>query len=73
MVPVSVSTGGHKVTHIVTEGSLRKVIEFRTVGRWVATHKLRHADSFFGVCNEQALYDLLAFRRNPKHGLGLRF
>jgi hypothetical protein len=55
MVPVSVSTGGHKVTHIVTEGSLRKVIEFRTVGRWVATHKLRHADSFFGVCNEQAL------------------
>ena len=58
MVPVSVSTGGHKGTHIVTGGSLRKVFEFRSVGRWVATHKLRHADSFFGVCNEQALYML---------------
>jgi len=58
MVPVSVSTGGHKGTHVVTGGSLRKVFEFRSVGRWVATHKLRHADSFFGVCNEQALYML---------------
>jgi hypothetical protein len=34
------------------------VFNFRSVGRWVATHKLRRADSFFGVCNEPALYIL---------------
>ena len=58
LVPVSVSTGGHKGTHIVTGGSFRKVFEFRSVGRWIASHKLRHTDSFFGVCDQQALYHL---------------
>lgn len=69
LVPISVSTGGHKGTHVVTGGSLRRVFEFRSVGRWIATHKPLHSDSFFGVCDQQALYvmpalampDLLAF------------
>ena len=69
LVPVSVSTGGHKGTHVVTGGSFRRVFEFRSVGRWIATHKPLNSDSFFGICDQQALYtmpslglpDLLAY------------
>ena len=69
LVPVSANTGGHKGTHVVTGGSFRRVFEFRSVGRWIATHKPLHSDSFFGVCDRQALYampaitmpDLLAY------------
>jgi WD40 repeat protein len=74
LVPLSVSTGGHKGTHIVTGGSLRKVFEFRSVGRWISTHKLQHVDSFMGVCDQQSLYmlpptqlaDLLSYSGNNK-------
>ena len=58
LIEKSVSTGGHKGTHVVTGGAVRRVFEFRSVGRWIAAHKLQHTDSFFGVCDQQALYVL---------------
>uniref|UniRef100_A0A7S4UE28 Anaphase-promoting complex subunit 4 WD40 domain-containing protein n=1 Tax=Guillardia theta TaxID=55529 RepID=A0A7S4UE28_GUITH len=60
-VPVTVSTGGHKGTHVVTGGSLRKVFEFRAGGRWIAAQKLDDEDLFWGVCDQQVLYSSAKF------------
>jgi len=54
-VPLTVSTGGHRGTHVVAGGSLRRVFDFRSTGRWVACHKLQDDDTFVGVCDSQSL------------------